>query len=398
MGYNYMYDANFACVPIADSHLSSRYFAQISSMHTNHPETAATTLYAAPIIFDRNAHNVTALVRVADVLWCAAGMSGLYKGSVIAPPTSVYSLPLVLVDRVGGWDCDSDAIGEDLHMFIKCFFALNGHLTCRTILSPVSQTNVTGGGKGGIRGAYLDIKARYSQALRHMWGALDSGFALRKAAAMWKDRKYTSRAFRPLHRTCRGDNLDAYFPESQLEDAAEVPTENGVFSDITRDTLKEPHWEHIFYMGHRLFEAHFLPLQMLILVVASSLYTWITDGGEDPNDLAWIFSTCNILRTMGFMEMAVYIFLYESYHRVCVRTREKDMVQAGLADGMCFSHRSLKKNFVDYLLVPLVAPLYGAIPCAQAEIAHFWTADLEYAVSKKALRQRAKSVTVEDIA
>ncbi|KAK4085460.1 CAZyme family GT2 [Trichoderma aggressivum f. europaeum] len=382
----------------ADSHLSSRYFAQISNLHMIHPDTASTTLYAAPIIFDRNAHNVTALVRVADVLWCAAGMSGLYKGSAIAPPTSVYSLPLVLVDRVGGWDCDSDAIGEDLHMFIKCFFALNGHLTCRTVLSPVSQTNVTGGGKGGLRGAYLDIKARYSQALRHMWGALDSGFALRKAAAMWKDRKYTSRAFRPLHRSASGDDLDAYFPESQVEETAEVSVDNGVFSDITRDTLKEPHWEHIFYMGHRLFEAHFLPLQMLILVVASALYTFVTEGSDDPNNLSWIFLTCNVLRTMGFMEMAVYIFLYESYHRVCVRTRERDMIQAGLADGMCFSQRSLKKNFVDYLLVPMVAPLYGAIPCAQAEIAHFWTADLQYTVSKKALRQRAKFVTVEDIA
>jgi hypothetical protein len=154
-------------------------------MHTIHPETAATTLYAAPIIFDRNAHNVNAFVRVADILWAAAGMSGLYSSSVIAPPTSVYSLPLQLVDRVGGWDCDSDAIGEDLHMFIKCFFALNGHLTCRTVLSPVSQTNVSGGGKGGFRGALLDVRARYKQAIRHMWGALDSGFALRKASEMW---------------------------------------------------------------------------------------------------------------------------------------------------------------------------------------------------------------------
>jgi hypothetical protein len=64
---------------------------------------------------------------------------------------------------------------------------------------------------------------------------------------------------------------------------------------------------------------------------------------------------------------------------------------------MCFSHRSLKKNFVDYFMVPVVAPLYGAIPCAQAEISHFWTTDLEYAISKKATRQRAKSVTVEDV-
>lgn len=169
-------------------------------MHLNYPETANTTLYAAPIIFDRNADKVPALVRVADILWCAAGMSGLYSGSTTAPPTSVYSLPLVLVDRVGGWDCDNESIGEDLHMYLKCFFALNGNLTCRTVLSPVSQSNVTAGGHGkGYKGALADIQARYKQAMRHMWGALDTGYALRQAVELWKERKHTSRAFRPLH-------------------------------------------------------------------------------------------------------------------------------------------------------------------------------------------------------
>jgi len=169
-------------------------------MHMAYPETATTTLYSAPIIFDRNAHNVPAIVRVADILWSAAGMSGLYKGSTIAPPTSVYSLPLELVDRVGGWDCDSEAIGEDLHMYLKCFFALNGNLTVRTVMAPVSQSNVTGGGRGkGIPGIITDMRARYKQALRHMWGALDTGYALRKVVEVWQERKHTTRAFRPLH-------------------------------------------------------------------------------------------------------------------------------------------------------------------------------------------------------
>lgn len=184
---------------IADSHLSSNYFALLTSMHTSNPETAATTLYAAPIIFDRNAHQVPAIVRVADILWGAAGMSGLYRGSSIAPPTSVYSLPLQLVDRVGGWDCDAEAIGEDLHMYLKCFFALNGNLTVKTIHSPVSQTNVKGDGGEGVGRIFNDMSARYKQALRHMWGALDVGFAMRKFVELWQERKHTTRAFRPLH-------------------------------------------------------------------------------------------------------------------------------------------------------------------------------------------------------
>lgn len=183
-------------------------------MHISNPETATTTMYSAPIIFDRNAHNVPAIVRVADILWCAAGLSGLYSSSTIAPPTSVYSLPLELVDRVGGWDCDREAIGEDLHMYLKCFFALNGNLTVRTVFSPISQSNVTGGGHGkGASGIVTDMRARYKQALRHMWGALDTGFALRKTVELWQERKHTSRAFRPLHSSLYVDSVPS--PKNQ---------------------------------------------------------------------------------------------------------------------------------------------------------------------------------------
>lgn len=135
---------------------------------------------------------------MADILWGAAGISGLYQSSTIGPPTSVYSLPLTLADKVGGWDTGRDAIGEDLHMYLKCFFALNGNLTTRTILAPVSQTNVSSGLKGST-GLIQDFKARYKQALRHMWGALDSGFALREFAKVFRERNQTGRAFRPLH-------------------------------------------------------------------------------------------------------------------------------------------------------------------------------------------------------
>ncbi|GAO19252.1 hypothetical protein UVI_02054990 [Ustilaginoidea virens] len=356
-------------------------------MHYAHPETSATTLYAAPIIFDRNAHNVPAIVRVADIMWCAAGMSGLYQGSTIAPPTSVYSLPLTLVDRVGGWDCDAEAIGEDLHMYIKCFFALNGNLTSRTVLSPVSQSNVVGGGSGGIHATVADIKARYKQALRHMWGALDTGFAMRQAVEMWKERQCTTRTFRPLHN--QGAHASLYSPDIDFRSGEEVSCENDFFSDLTQGSLREPHWEKIFYLFHRLFEAHFLPVHMTILVFASSLYVLFAEGNGDPHNIAWTFSASSTLRIMGFLGVASYLFLYESFHRIGVAAREREMTKANLAGGMCFSHRRIKRNYIDYVLVPIVAPLYGAIPCAQAEISHLWTVNLAYSVSRKAARQTA---------
>ncbi|KAL2756836.1 hypothetical protein ACRALDRAFT_2041425 [Sodiomyces alcalophilus JCM 7366] len=381
----------------ADSHLSSNYTALLATMHLAYPETAMTTLYSAPIIFDRNAHGVPAIVRVADIFWGAAGLSGLYNGSSIAPPTSVYSIPLQLVDRVGGWDCDAEAIGEDLHMFLKCFFALNGNLTCRILPSPVSQSNVAASGKG-LRGLWAGMRARYKQALRHMWGALDTGYSIRKFVELWQERKHTSRAFRPLH-TSLGDASDVYVPETQIDEQnPEQPRESGIFSDVTHDTLLSPNWERLFYLAHRLYEAHFLPVQMAILVISSTLYVWVAEGNGDPYNLGMVFTAANVLRTLGFMQVAFILFLYERYHDIAVRYRQREMTEAGLADRLDFSYRNVRKNFIDYIMVPIVAPLYGSIPCAHAQLSHLWTIELVYTVSKKATRQRAKSVSVDEMA
>lgn len=138
-------------------------------MHLDHPDTAETTIYVPPIIFDRNAHHVPIIVRVADLFWGGAGLSGHLPFDPITPPTSVYSLPLSLVDFVGGWDAGNEAIGEDLHMYVKCFFATKGNLTCRTVLSAASQSNVHSTEKG-IGGFIRNCNVRYRQALRHMWG------------------------------------------------------------------------------------------------------------------------------------------------------------------------------------------------------------------------------------
>lgn len=132
---------------------------------------------------------------------------------------------------------------------------------------------------------------------------------------------------------------------------------------------------------------------MTILVIASAFYAWVTQGAGDLYHMQWIFNTCNILRTIGFMQVTFYLYLYEKFHKTCVTTREKEMIEAGLATDMNFSHREIKKNLIDYVMVPLVAPIYGSIPCAQAQIQHFWTLDLIYTVSKKVTRQRTKPLS-----
>jgi hypothetical protein len=381
-------------------------------MHLEHPEVAHTTLYSAPILFDRNAHQVSAFVRVADILWCAAGLSGLYASSEIRPPTSVYSLPLELVDRVGGWDTDPESIGEDLHMYLKCFFALNGNLTSRTILAPVSQTNVSSG-QLGYRGLVADVRDRYGQAMRHMWGALDTGYAMRQLVQVWRNRRRTVRSFRPLHAyryfafhftsgrkltISRTNETDDYLlgPDFNIRDGK---TPRDAFSDITHGTTGPPNWMKLLYLFHRLFEAHFLPTHMMILVLTSGLYTWVVAGKPDELGVAWLFTLTAYLRGIGFGCTFLYLVFYERYHAACANIRLEEMKSAGLAGHLTFSTRSFPRNLVDYAVFPIVAPLYGSIPAIQAQIKHFWTQDLTYAVSSKPavqrLRQRAKSLVHE---
>lgn len=131
---------------------------------------------------------------------------------------------------------------------------------------------------------------------------------------------------------------------------------------------------------------------MTILVFSSTLYTCLADGLPSSCAISWIFSICNWLRTLGFVQVAFYLALYERFHSICLETREKEMEDAGLSEGMHFSRRGIMKNAADYFMVPLVVPLFGSIPCAQAQISHFWTLDLVYSVSKKVTRQRSHSM------
>jgi hypothetical protein len=353
-------------------------------MHLACPDSASTTLYTAPIIFDRNAHQVPGIVCVADVLWCAAGLSGLYPGSTISPPTSVYSIPLELADRVGGWDTGPEAIGEDLHMYLKCFFALNGHLTSRTVRSPVSQTNVTGPEGVGLVGYIGGVSARYRQALRHMWGSLDSGYALKKCVELWRRRRLCWCLYRPLH-AVPNEIADELLSRMENDGFLEYQMERG-HTQAVRVPLLPPHWLKIFLLFNRLFEAHFLPTHITVLIVISTLYRALVPADSGPFSIAWTFVATDILRAVGMVALLIYFYSYQEYHRIALEYRRSEMVAAGLADGMrgSFSGRSWT-NVLGCVWIPLVAPLYGSIPAIHAQLSHFWTMDLVYVVSNKAV-------------
>ncbi|KAN0099806.1 hypothetical protein V8E51_013581 [Hyaloscypha variabilis] len=324
-----------------ENHLSSKHFSLINSLHRAYPETADTTMYMPPIVFDRNAHLVPRIVRVADILWAGAGLSGHYRTSSTCPPTSVYSLPLCLIDLAGGWDAGYTAIGEDLHMYIKCFFALNGNLTARSVFSAASHTNVHSSGSG-IRGFFEDLNARYKQAMRHMWGALDSGFVLKSITQLWRAKRVND----------KGNSI---------------------------------HWTNIFKLLHRMFEAHFLPIHLTLLLLVSGFYTIITPEEQIPRLLLQTLNLTGYVRLLSALNLIYFFFLYESYHALCVSSRQVEMSRTGLSN-QSFSYRSWRKTGLDFCLFPVAGVLFGSLPASIALVCQFWTTKLVYRVSKKPTR------------
>lgn len=222
-------------------------------------------------------------------------------------------------------------------MLLKCYFETAGNVVTRVVHVPASQCNVSSRAGVGWRRSLSTCAARYRQALRHMWGALDTGFAARRSVSYFR---FHSRCLflRPRH----------------------------------------------LILLHFLWEAHTFPCHLAILMVCSAIYDFRTAPPRMNPSLAWAIWFTNFLRTFAFILMNVSLAIYERWHELCLHSRRQDMAKADLADTG-FSPRTWWKP--TYLLeracFPITGIIYGVVPTLHAVFAHFWTDRLEYQVSKK---------------
>jgi len=168
----------------ADTIFNQRYFLDMDAAMS---EDDKNIMFAPPVLFNRNSLNVPSVVRITDIQWCcfAYATFGIYDG--IGFPMSVYSLPMELAHRVDFWDTCASAIGEDMHMFLKCFFSTHGDLSVKTIPFPVSQTNVEGD-------TFVDtIYERYTQANRHALGLQDTPYCWAQSTQTKFPANYTTK-------------------------------------------------------------------------------------------------------------------------------------------------------------------------------------------------------------
>lgn len=371
----------------------------MARLHTERAEDNETTIYVPPLVFDRNLHSVPLFVRTADMMWAGAGLSSLYTGSSVCIPTSVYSLPMTLVEHVGGWDTDPGAIGEDMHMYLKCFFALSGNLNVQIVHAAASQCNVSSG-QAGITGYYLGLQARYKQALRHMWGSLDTGFSIRETVKMVDRHRKAKRALDdcPLSAPKFVNNLCARGQRKLMKGSSNWTafyTSTGLHKSLIPKGANPEHAPpmpihkyNLFTLYHRLFEAHFLPIHLAVILTTTSIYSAFLPSFLVPRFLKIALDLSGICRLIGFSTMLSYFYLYERYHRLCVGLRKEEMRRAGMledmeeADGFT-PHVFQVAGLFEAALFPIGGFIFGAIPAIQAVLSHLFTDRLTYVVSLK---------------
>lgn len=157
----------------ADSILGEHYFRYIDGDFIGRTEKNP-IMYAPPILFNQNSNHIPSIVRAIDIQWACFGAATMEIWPGFGFPTSVYSLPLRFVTspEIQYWDTGSDAMAEDIHMYLKCFFKTDGALRTHIVPHPASQSNVHAPSYVGM------LTERWKQALRHAAGVSDSVYAL----------------------------------------------------------------------------------------------------------------------------------------------------------------------------------------------------------------------------
>jgi hypothetical protein len=141
-------------------------------------------------------------------------------------------------------------------------------------------------------------------------------------------------------------------------------------------------------LGHRLFEAHFLPIHLAVILITSSVYTFFTPAYLVPTAFKLALDLASLCRLIGWCTMLCYFYLYDRYHRLCVGLRQEEMRTAGLLEYMTANDGFTPKCFqfaglLEAACFPIGGFIFGAIPAIQAELSHLFTDRLTYVVSLK---------------
>ncbi|KAJ3074250.1 hypothetical protein HDU98_011742 [Podochytrium sp. JEL0797] len=178
------HDHEIVTILDADTIFAEDYFAAMACHYaTASPSQRKIMMFMPSTVFDRNSDKVPILVRTCDTYWSLGVMSNMYDASPVKLPCSAYSISMDLCIAVNFWDAGPESIGEDLHMYLKCFFSTSGNVIIKPIYSAVSCCNIEGAASNTsskVVKFYNGLCARYDQAKRHLWGSLDTAYIIKR--------------------------------------------------------------------------------------------------------------------------------------------------------------------------------------------------------------------------
>jgi len=155
----------------ADAVLHPRYFETLSHLFASDPDRHQ-RFWHAPVFDYNNIWRVPAPVRLMSTPACAARLGEISHPLSWPLPFSTYTLSFQLANQVGYWD--PAVIGEDWHMFLRCFYATGGRVSLQPIYLPTTVDAVDGESWAQACSRY------YRQQVRHAWGAQDVGYVLQQ--------------------------------------------------------------------------------------------------------------------------------------------------------------------------------------------------------------------------
>ncbi|KAI8848771.1 hypothetical protein BC829DRAFT_417372 [Chytridium lagenaria] len=343
------------------------------------PEVRRLQMFSPCTVFDRNSNDVVPFVRQTDVMWSLAVMSNMYPSSPVCFPCSAYSVSMELLQAVDFWDVGPEGIGEDMHMYLKCFFVSEGRVVLKPIYSPASQCNIEGEGFWG------GVNARYTQAKRHLWGCLDTGYAIRRSIHQIFAPGYEHTMPRDEDRKGKKADGTVAKPTDPTFDLIDIP-----FSMTQLGNLI-----------YRLLEAH-----IILGHFAFCLAFWESLTTESIHPfLLFALDICGWIRFFAIFPLLSTIRTYEHYHHWVgiERWRLSALGNAqppGRPKVQPLGRRAQLKSvrtmwcLLDWCTLPLTGLMFHTFPQVHAQIAQLWTNRLDYKVAAKPSLSKPSSHTL----
>jgi len=169
-----------------DTIFHPKYFSALTYNFASNPSRYQ-RFWQSPIFWHNNINQVPSLIRITGILGNVIHIANIQEPDGLFFNYSCYSSSFKLIDQSGYWD--PDMIPEDWHIFLQAFFATGG----KALVEPIFLPTVVDAPDG--KNYFSALKNRYSQCVRHAWGATDIPYAIEQARAH-KEIPFITRALR----------------------------------------------------------------------------------------------------------------------------------------------------------------------------------------------------------